>query len=201
MVGHHERGRGRGHLDGARHGAPRRGARWSGRHEAAPRTRRVIARWAGVGTAGLARGIEETRHADRPLTIVEVADLQLRLAARGAVAVLGHGHRGALPDDVTPQADPAGAAEFEAQPGRFGEGAVERGRQRSGLQHEQLHADAPGMGGEAAQQRFMRRGEARRQVQHEQVHRSPRDERAGETQPFLRVDRAEHHEPAQVHAA
>lgn len=202
MVGHQMQGRG--HLDGARHGARWSGrcAPWSRRHEAAPWSRRHEAPpWAGVLPASLARGVEEARHAGCPLAIVEVADLQLGLPARRSVAVLGHGHRGALPDDVPPETDPAGPPEFETQAGRFGEGAVERGRQGGRLQYEQLHADAPGMGGEAAQQRFMGRGQARRQVQDQQVHRPARDERAGEAQSLLRVGRAEHHEPAQVHAA
>jgi len=186
MVGDHERGRG--HLDGARRGAPRGG-------------RRTSPRWAGVLPAGLARGVEKARHAGRPLAVVEVADLQLCAATRRAVAVLGHGHRRALPHDVPPQADPAAALQFEAQAGRLGEGAVERGRQGGGLQDEHLHADAPGVGREPPQERFVEDREARRQVQHEQVHRPPRDERAGQPQPLLRAGRAEHDEPAQVHAA
>jgi hypothetical protein len=100
-------------------------------------------------------GIEEPGHAGGTLAVVEVADLQLHLAAGRPEAVLGHGHHRALADDVTAEPEPADAFQLQAHAGRLGQGAVDRRREIDRLEDEELDADAAGVGRQPAQERFV----------------------------------------------
>ena len=110
---------------------------------------------AAVALARDSGGIEEPGHAGGTLAVVEVADLQLHLAARRPEAVLGHGHGRALADDVTAEPEPADALQLQAHAGRLGQGTVERCGEIERLEDEELDADAAGVGRQPAQERLV----------------------------------------------
>jgi hypothetical protein len=88
------------------------------------------------------------REATVPVGAIGVEDLQLDLAARGAVSVLRHEHLDALSDDLAAESDPGAPGQLETQPARFDERPVEGAAQTAveigGLEDDDERPGSPG---------------------------------------------------------
>ncbi len=141
-----------------------------------------------------------------PLAALRVEDPELRPAPRWTEPVACDGHLRPLPDDVPPEADPRSAGQFQAQPGRLGDGMGDgRGEPRR-LENDEEGLGSTGQGGQPVEAILEGRAtnarvEARRQVDEQQVHRPRREERTGQGQAVGQRLGREDDEPLQPDAA
>jgi hypothetical protein len=147
-----------------------------------------------------------TRQAGVPGTALRVEDLQGGAATGWAVPVAGHLHGAPLPDDVPAQADPARAAQLQAEAARLLDRSGEAPTQAGGLQHDQEGARAACQRGQSAQpvphtlpgDRWIT---ALGQVHDQQVHGPRSQQRTREGERLLEVHRRQDHQPLRADTA
>jgi hypothetical protein len=160
-----------------------------------------------VGGAGRVVA-EEIRVAETavPLATLGVEDPELRPSPRRPVPAAGHERLGPLADDVSPEPDPGSPRQFQAQPGRFGDGGRQPGRQPRRLEGDEERLRSPGESGQPTQPlgdlgRRRAHGRSGRQVDHEHVDRSTGEEHPGDRQALVEGVRGQDDEPVETDAA
>ena len=160
----------------------------------------------GRGGGGDAVQQLRARQAGVPGAALRVQDLQGGAATGRAVPVAGHLHGAPLPDDVPAQADPARAAQLQAEAARLLHRGGEAPAEAGGLQHDQERARPACQRGEPAQPvphplPGHRRIPALGQVHDQQVHGPGGQQRAREGERLLEVHRRQDHQPLRADTA
>lgn len=166
---------------------------------------------------GFVRGLVEEEvvaaEAGVALAAVGVEDPERRPPPRRAVAVAGDQRLRPLADDVASEADPRASGEFQAEPGRFGNGggqtpgeAGQTTSQPGRLEHDEERLRAPSERREPAEPvgdagRAIRGGQpATGQVEDEEIHRPPGQQRAPDGEAFVEGLRGDDDEPLEPDA-
>ena len=141
-----------------------------------------------------------------PRATLGVEDPELRAAALRPEAVAPHDDLGALAHDVAPEPQPAAPRELEPERARLRHRAgqpfphperLEDDEERAGAPGERRETAEPVTGRDAADGRVARL----RQVDEEDVHGAGGEERRGERQRLLEIDRGEDDEPLRADTA
>ncbi len=140
-----------------------------------------------------------------PVAALRVQDLELGTTARWTVPVSGHRHRATPSDHVPAEPDPAQLRQLQSQPARLPERSAEIGTHGAWLHQQEQRAGPPGQrrqpGRAIAHSRpCERRGPSIRKIHDQQVDRPGSEQRRGQRQPLLEIDRGEHDEPLQADA-
>ena len=141
-----------------------------------------------------------------PLATFGVQDPELRSPPRRPVAAAGDERLGPLADDVAAEPDPCPPGELQPQPGRFGDGGREAGRQPRRLEGDEERLRPTGEASQAAQplgdlRRRGAHGGPRREVDHEDVDRAPGEEYPGDRQALVEGVGSQDDEPVQADPA
>ena len=141
-----------------------------------------------------------------PLATLGVEDPQLRPSPRRPVAAAGHERLRPLADDVPSEPDPAAPLELQPQPGRFGDGGREPGRQARRLEgHEQRLRPASEAGQPPEPFSGLGRGRAdirsRREVDHEDIDRTAGEEHPRDREALVEGLGGQDDEPVEADAA
>ena len=141
-----------------------------------------------------------------PLATLGVEDPELRPSPRRPVAAAGDERLGPLADDVAPQPDPGAPAQLQPEPGRFGDGGREPGRQARRLEGDEERLRPTGKTRQATQPlgnlgQARARVRTRREIDHEDVDRSTGEEHAGDRQALVERVRGQDDEPVETDAA
>jgi hypothetical protein len=141
-----------------------------------------------------------------PGAALRVQDLELRPVARRPVAIAGNRGLAALAHDVPPEPDPACPGELQPEPARLLDGRGQPPAERVRLQDDEQRPGTPRERREPPQPVPHPRARDRRvppvrQVHDEQVHGPGGEQRGGQRERLLEIDRREHDEPFRAHAA
>jgi hypothetical protein len=162
----------------------------------------------GGWVGGLVEEEVVTGEAGIALAPLRVEDPEGRPPPRRAVAIAGDEHFRPLPDDVVSEPDPRAPGEFEAEPGRFGDGSGEASAEAGRFEHDEKRLRAPGECRDPAEPvrdpgRTVRGGRpaATGQVEHEQIDRAPGQQRTTDGETLVQGLRGDDDEPLQPDAA
>jgi hypothetical protein len=141
------------------------------------------------------------------LAALRVEDPEGRPTPRRPIAIARDQRLRSLPDDIASKTDPRAPGQFDAEPGRSGDGRGQTTAEAGRFEHDEERLRAPGERGQPAEPIGdpgwpIRGGQPTTgQIEDEQVHRAAGQQHAPDGEPLIEGLRGDDDEPLQVDAA